>query len=106
LLIVQAASLTQQQLHPAWCPLLLPCVSLPGVLFRGMVIAGQAVFFSAFAASYMISPKVSTKTVTVTTCQRSTVEHGHQQQASLTAQQAQCQCTLQLSFSCDSWLAH
>eukprot|EP00882_Tetradesmus_deserticola_P010124 GHRQ01010696.1.p1 GENE.GHRQ01010696.1~~GHRQ01010696.1.p1 ORF type:complete len:370 (+),score=184.96 GHRQ01010696.1:251-1360(+) len=29
----------------------------PGVVFRGMVIAAQAVFFSAFAASYMINPK-------------------------------------------------
>jgi hypothetical protein len=48
-------SLTLQQLHPA-C---VAALALPGVLFRGMVIAGQAVFFSAFAASYMVNPKVS-----------------------------------------------
>jgi hypothetical protein len=48
----QPDSIAAEQLHPA-------CVTrLPGVLFRGMVIAGQAVFFSAFAASYIINPKV------------------------------------------------
>eukprot|EP00882_Tetradesmus_deserticola_P012847 GHRQ01013615.1.p1 GENE.GHRQ01013615.1~~GHRQ01013615.1.p1 ORF type:complete len:219 (+),score=83.84 GHRQ01013615.1:210-866(+) len=48
--------LTRQ--HPAHRHLL-PCLPacLPGVVFRGMVIAAQAVFFSAFAASYMINPK-------------------------------------------------